>query len=140
MHSTVTHILIPFHDVDSMHVVWHGHYIKYMEVARCEFLESFGYGYHAMRESGYSWPVVDLRIKYVKPLKFGQRIQVECILAEWEYRLKIKYIISDAATGERLTKAHSIQVAVDLDKDEMCFESPSILRQRLIDKCGQLPG
>ena len=30
-----TEILVPFFDVDTMHVVWHGHYVKYLEVARC---------------------------------------------------------------------------------------------------------
>ena len=33
-----TQILVPFFDVDTMHVVWHGHYIKYLEVARCALL------------------------------------------------------------------------------------------------------
>lgn len=140
MFATTTEILVPFHDVDSMHVVWHGHYVKYLEVARCEFLEAFGYGYKAMRESGYSWPVIDMRIKYIKPLQFGQRVHVHCTLREWEYRLKIDYVISDVETGERLTKGYSIQVAVDLVKNEMCFDSPPILQQKLIAKWGPLPG
>ena len=25
---------VPFHDVDTMQVVWHGHYLKYFEQAR----------------------------------------------------------------------------------------------------------
>ena len=25
---------MPFHDVDALHVVWHGHYYKYLELAR----------------------------------------------------------------------------------------------------------
>lgn len=140
MYTTTTDILVPFHDVDSMHVAWHGHYVKYLEVARCEFLESFGYGYQAMQESGYSWPIIDMRIKYIKPLHFGQRVRVQCSLREWEYRLKVDYVISDSATGERLTKGYTIQVAIDMAKNEMCFESPAILLQQLTKKCGPLPG
>ena len=30
---------VPFFDVDMMDVVWHGHYIKYFEVARCALLD-----------------------------------------------------------------------------------------------------
>ncbi len=30
---------IPFFDVDSMEVTWHGHYIKYFELARCALLK-----------------------------------------------------------------------------------------------------
>lgn len=140
MFATTTDILVPFHDVDSMHVVWHGHYVKYLEVARCEFLEAFGYGYEAMRESGYAWPVIDMRIKYIRPLNFGQRVRVQCVLREWEYRLKIDYVISDVETGERLTKGYTIQVAIDMQKNEMCFESPAILQQKLTSKWGPLPG
>ncbi|WP_039915988.1 acyl-CoA thioesterase [Cellvibrio mixtus] len=140
MFSTTTDILVPFHDVDSMHVVWHGHYVKYLEVARCEFLEACGYSYQAMQASGYSWPIIDMRIKYIKSLQFGQRVRVQCSLREWEYRLKLDYVISDLETGERLTKAYTIQVAIDMAKNEMCFESPAILQQKLITTWGPLPG
>lgn len=139
MHATETDILIPFHDVDSMHIVWHGHYAKYFEVARCEFLESFGYSYKVMAESGFTWPVIDMRIKYVKPLLFGQRIRVRCSLREWEYRLKIDYLISDVQTGERLTKGYTSQVAVDKNTGVMCFESPPVLKQQLEKYIGHLP-
>ena len=33
---------VPFHDVDVMHVAWHGHYVKYFELARCALLRRFG--------------------------------------------------------------------------------------------------
>ena len=26
-----------------------------------------------MRESGFMWPVIDMRIRYMKPVRFGQR-------------------------------------------------------------------
>lgn len=131
MITSQTNILVPFHDVDSMNVAWHGHYVKYLEVARCEFLDLFSYGYQAMRDSGFAWPVVDMRIKYLRPLLFGQTISVECTLVEWEHRLKINYLIRDAVTQEKLTKAYTVQVAVDMQKQEMQFESPAILRRCL---------
>lgn len=130
-YSTSTEILVPFHDVDSMNVAWHGHYAKYFEVARCEFLDSIGYNYTAMRASGFAWPIIDMRVKYVKPILFGQRIKVQCTLCEWEYRLKINYLITDAITGERLTKGYTCQVAVDMSNGQMCFESPEALLKQL---------
>lgn len=132
--AIITHaseILIPFHDVDSMNVAWHGHYAKYLEVARCELLDTFGYNYQAMRDSGYAWPVVDMRIKYIAPLVFGQTIVVECNLVEWEHRLKVDYVIRDKATGRKLTKAYTVQVAVEMSRQELQFESPAILREKL---------
>jgi acyl-CoA thioester hydrolase len=122
---------IPFHDVDMMEIVWHGHYSKYFEIARCNLLEKFNYNYPQMRNSGYSWPVIDLKIRYIKPVAFRQSITVEASIVEWENRLKINYLITDKLTGSRLTKGYSIQVAVDMQTKSMCFESPKILLEKL---------
>ena len=126
-----TVIKVPFHDVDSMHVVWHGFYVKYFEIARCELLDKIGYNYLQMNESGYGWPVIDLRVRYARPLRFQQKIRVIARLKEWENRLKIDYIIEDFESGKRLTKGYTVQVACDLKTNEMLFESPDILFQKL---------
>ena len=129
--STEIEIVPAFYDLDPMEIVWHGHYVKYMELARCALLERFHYGYPQMRESGYAWPVVDLRVKYVRTLSFGQRIIVRAEIVEWENRLRIDYLMRDAATGERVNKSSSIQVAVDLATREMCYVCPPVLWERL---------
>ena len=122
---------VPFHDVDSMFVVWHGHYLKYFEIARCKLLEQFGYNYNQMRESGYAYPVVESHIRYVHGIVFAQKIRVRATLSEWENRLKIDYTIFDNATGKRLTKGHTVQVAVNMDSRELCLVSPPILLDKL---------
>jgi acyl-CoA thioester hydrolase len=119
-----TEVLVPFFDVDTMNVVWHGHYVKYLEVARCALLDQLGHNYTQMVESGYAWPVIDLQLRYVRGAVFGQRLTVRANLVEWENRLKINYLISDAATGERLTRACTVQVAVDMQTREMQLVSP----------------
>ncbi|SQF94462.1 thioesterase superfamily protein [Paucimonas lemoignei] len=121
-----TDVLVPFFDVDSMNVVWHGHYIKYLEVARCALLDHIGHNYTQMQESGYGWPVIDIQLRYVRGAVFGQRLVVRASLVEWESRLKINYLISDAETGERMTRASSIQVAVAIETREMQLASPKV--------------
>ncbi|WP_338526661.1 acyl-CoA thioesterase [Pseudomonas batumici] len=121
-----TEILVPFFDVDTMHVVWHGHYVKYLEVARCALLDHIGHNYTQMRESGYAWPVIDLQLRYVRGAVFGQKINVRANLVEWENRLKVNYLITDLASGERLTRASTVQVAVDIQSGEMQLASPKI--------------
>lgn len=124
-------IQVQFFDVDAMHIVWHGNYVKYLEVVRCALLDKIGYNYDAMQASGYAWPVVDLSVRYVAPATFGQRILLRADIVEWESRLKIDYLISDAASGKRLTRASTTMVAVDIASKEMCFASPAILYQQL---------
>jgi acyl-CoA thioester hydrolase len=120
-----------FYDLDPMDIVWHGHYVKYLELARCALLERFDYGYPQMRASGFAWPVVDMRLKYMRSATFGQRIKVRAEITEWESRLRIDYLMRDAASGERLNKAHTVQVAVDLTTREMQYVCPSVLLERL---------
>ncbi|MBC7982855.1 MAG: acyl-CoA thioesterase [Candidatus Obscuribacterales bacterium] len=124
-------ITVPFHDIDSINMVWHGHYAKYFEIARCELLDSFDYGYEAMRVSGYVWPVIDLHVRYIKAIRFGQRILVKASLCEWENRLLIDYLITDADSGQRLTKGQTSQVAVAIDSRELCLASPPVLFEKL---------
>ena len=124
-------VVPPFFDIDSMDVVWHGHYVKYLELARCALLDKFGYGYTQMRASGYAWPIVDLRLKYSRPATFDQRLVVRAEIVEWENRLKFEYEIRDKATGERVNTAMSIQVAVLMATREMQYVCPRVLWERL---------
>ena len=80
-----------------------------------------------MEASGYLWPVVDMRIKYIRPLFFAGRARVRAILAEYENRLKIKFEITDLGTGELTTKAETVQMAVEAETGESLFASPQVL-------------
>lgn len=122
---------VQFYDLDPMQIVWHGNYVKYLETVRCALLEKIGYNYPEMKESGYVWPIIDMHLRYAGSAVFGQRLTLRAEIVEWENRLKIEYLISDAATGKRLNRASTTQVAVELASGEMCFVSPPILLQKL---------
>jgi len=129
-------IVAQFYDLDPMQVVWHGNYARFLEQARCALLDHIGYNYPEMEKSGFAWPIVDMRIKYVRPIRFAQKVRVMATLAEYENRLRIEYRIRDGASGETLTKATTIQLAVDAASGELCLESPPAL----VDKVkGLLP-
>lgn len=131
MPSVEIAIKAQFYDVDPMDVVWHGHYARFFEQARCELLDLIGYNYEQMRESGYFWPIVDMRIKYVRPIRFRQDVLVAATVAEFENRLKIDYLIRDRASAEVLTKGFTIQAAVNAQTGELCFESPAVLIDKM---------
>ena len=120
-----------FYDLDPMDVVWHGNYVRFFEDARCELLNKIGYNYEEMKDSGYAWPVVDLHIRYIRPIMFGQEVIIQTDLVEYEFRLKIIYTIYDKKTGERLCKGHTEQLAIDCETREMLFVSPAILLEKL---------
>jgi len=124
-------VIPAFFDLDPMDIVWHGHYVKYLELARCALLERFNYSYPQMRESGYAWPVVDLHLKYVRTASYAQKLLVRAEIVEWENRLRIEYLMRDAQTGARVNRASTIQVAVNMSTREMCYVCPPVLWQRL---------
>ncbi|WP_245615866.1 acyl-CoA thioesterase [Andreprevotia chitinilytica] len=120
-----------FHDLDPLNIVWHGNYPRYFEHARTALLQDIGYDVPQMQASGYSWPVIELNIRYAKPIGYLQKIIVEATLVEWQNRLKVQYEIRDAASDEKLTQGHTVQVAVAIASGEMCFVSPAILFEKL---------
>jgi acyl-CoA thioester hydrolase len=113
--SATVHIEIPFHDVDSYRVVWHGNYARYFEIARCKLLDALQVNYSAMEKMGYLFPVVDLQTKFVRPLVFGQCVRVTATMLSWQYKLEIRYRIVDATSGALLTRAKTSQVAITPD-------------------------
>ena len=120
-----------FYDLDPMNIVWHGNHVRFLEVARCALLAKIGYTYTDMKRSGYAWPVVDLRLRYHRTIKLDQEVLIKVAIVEWENRLKMTYDLTDQATGRRLARGHTVQVAVDIASEEMLWETPPILREKL---------
>ncbi len=129
--TATTDIQVEFFDLDPMNVVWHGNYVKYMESARCVLLEKLNYDYKAMERDGYVWPVVQLSVKYIRPLRFRQKVRVEVSLVEYEICLKLQYRFIDVETGKVITKAESTQMAVRIDTGESCLGSPKELVEKV---------
>lgn len=122
---------VPFQDVDAMQVAWHGNYFRYFEAARAKLFRSIDYDYPRMRATGHMWPIVDLRVRFVQPLRYAQRIRITAGLTEWENRMKIIYLIEDAESGRKLATGWTVQCAVDINTGELQLVSPPALLERL---------
>ena len=126
-----TNMTVQFYDLDPMNVVWHGNYIKYLETARCELLEKLGYTYDNMREDGIAYPVATMELKFIKSCTFNQKLKIVSIIDEIEPCLIIKYTIYDAETDEKLFKAKSMQICVDLKTKVSLYSAPKNLKEKL---------
>ncbi|HIB83230.1 MAG TPA: acyl-CoA thioesterase [Alphaproteobacteria bacterium] len=102
---------IPFHDVDSLNIVWHGHYYKYFELARTALYRSVEFDVDAMKTLGMSFPVIESQCRYPDSLRYGQEINISANFQEWEYYIRIDYQISDATTEKRVAYGYTKQVA-----------------------------
>jgi acyl-CoA thioester hydrolase len=124
MISTEIILQTQFYDLDPMNIVWHGNYVRFLEQARSALLSGIGFGYREMEASGCAWPIVDMSIKYVQPLRLSQKFIVRATLTEYENRICITYLLLDAETKKTLTKARTVQLAISIKTGELMFESP----------------
>jgi acyl-CoA thioester hydrolase len=122
---------VPFHDVDLAGVVWHGHYMKYLENARWAVMDRIGFGLQAMMDSGFLWPVVGLEVKYIRAARYGDRLRVSCSIVDWEAKLVLNYLILDAKKGSRVGRAQTSQVAVERGTGTLQLVSPACLTDRV---------
>lgn len=122
---------VEFYDVDSMRIVWHGNYVKFMEKIRCALLNKIGYNYNDMENSGYAFPLVDIHFKYIRSLRFMDRVRAVARLVEWENCIKIKYEFYNARTGELTTKAESTQMAIEISSGQTKFVCPEIFTKKV---------
>lgn len=129
--SATIEVTVAFHDIDIIGVMWHGHYLKYLETARWSLMDSMDFGFDVMAASGYAWPIVEMHVKYVQPAKLGDRITVRASLIEWQHRLTVNYLVTRAADQERLARAKSVQVAVDAKTHALQFVTPQPLLERV---------
>ncbi|MEF9986820.1 MAG: acyl-CoA thioesterase [Bacteroidales bacterium] len=112
-----TTIRVRFSEVDSMHIVWHGEYVRYFEDGREAFGREFsGLNYMEIYNSGFVAPLVKLSLDFKLPLRCGETAIVEtsyinCEAAKilFEYTIFRERDMQVVATGE------SIQVFLNSD-------------------------
>jgi acyl-CoA thioester hydrolase len=125
---------VPFHDIDGLSVVWHGHYYKYFEISRTVYMRSIGFDAPQMRKSGYLWLVIESHCRYISPIRYGMKVVVESSLADVEHRVKFLYTIRDKKTGRRLATGYTVQAAVDAKTGALSLVTPKVLLRHFAGK------
>lgn len=106
-------IKIRFYDVDSIQIVWHGHYMKYLEDGREAFGEEFNLSYKQIYDSGYTAPIVDFHLRYLNTVSLGETIQVTTTYVKsLGAKLVFDYAIHNAEK-QPILQARSIQLFMD---------------------------
>lgn len=121
---------VPFFDNDPMGIVWHGNYVKFLEIARCDMFDKLGYNYIDMKNDGVSYPIAKLDMKYIKSATFNQNLKIVCKIEEIEPSLIIKYDIFDE-NGVKIFSAKSMQICVRLDCGQSVYSAPKRFKELL---------
>lgn len=121
---------VPFHDCDPLAIVWHGHYYKYLEIARTKLLAGYRLDVPDFIALGHALVVIESRCRYAWPLRYGERFVVEAWLVDWDMRLQVAYEIRNLDAGRRSAKAWTTLVCTDADRN-MLLETPAPIRERI---------
>ena len=121
---------IRFSEVDSMGVVWHGHYAIYFEDAREAFGQKYDLGYLMMYDQGFFEPIVELTFKYKRPMIYGMKPEIEIVYRPTEAaKIVFDYEIRDAETKDVFVTGHSVQVFMDKNTHQLVLNNPDFYKK-----------
>ena len=110
-----------YSDTDKMGYMYYGQYAKYLEMGRVEALRSLGLSYRSMEDSGVMLPVLDLKLKYIKPLYYDDEVTLTTKICDMpKARIYFEYELKNPM-GEITTLAETTLVFIDHLNDKPCI-------------------
>ncbi|MHB8430399.1 MAG: acyl-CoA thioesterase [Acidimicrobiales bacterium] len=103
-----------FAETDAMGVIHHGAYAAYLEEARAELLRHLAHPYGEVRVGGVDFAVLELVIRYRKPLRFDDLVDIGVMVgALTRATFQVAYLVEVA--GMVCSTAVSVHGAVTPD-------------------------
>jgi len=131
--SETTQVRVRFQEVDSMSIVWHGHYISYFEDARRAFGRKYGIDYPAFVDNNVGAPIVKIWVDYLSPAMSTDMLDIEARLYKSDgAKLEFGYEVRRCETGKLLATGGSLQVFSTL-KGELLLTWPEVMIRRYED-------
>ncbi len=114
---------VRFNETDPLGIVWHGHYVTYLEDGREAFGEKFGISYKDIQNADLFAPIVKCTVDYKLPLKHGDQATIETTyIFEQAAKLHFTYKIFNEA-GQLMATGETIQVFTD-QNGELFLSNP----------------
>jgi acyl-CoA thioester hydrolase len=121
---------VPFHDVDPLHIVWHGHYAKYLEIARTALFRRHAIDGPDLVKLGYRFVIAHAECRYVSALRYGDRYRVSAWFLDTDQRVHVAYEVYNITTGKRAARARTVLVSTDA-AGELLLTTPPVIRDRI---------
>ena len=115
-------LTVYFEDTDAFGVVYYANYLKFMERARSDMLRAMGVDQaEELRRSGSAYAVVGVDIRYIRPAKLGDDLQI--ISAIEQLRASSVRIQQRVMRGTELLSRAAVTAAF-LDGNERARRQP----------------
>ena len=76
IHYHITHLRVPFFEVDMGQALYHGNYFHLFELGREEMLKKIGFPYREFMNRQLHLTVIDTRCTFRKPLRYEDQIEL----------------------------------------------------------------
>ncbi|HTD40078.1 MAG TPA: acyl-CoA thioesterase [Mucilaginibacter sp.] len=133
MQKTLTHSIeqdVKFSEVDSLGIVWHGHYVQYFEDGRESFGKEYNLRYLDFYANGYIVPIVNIQCEYKRFLRYGDRIIIEVTyVASLSAKINFEYRILNALTKELIVTGSTVQVFLSNDSLNLQLNNPDFFQE-----------
>ena len=91
---------INYYETDKMGVVHHSNYIKYLEEARCFWMDEMGVPFSYLEKIGITIPVLAVNCTYKYHVTFDDVLQIKVVIKEYSgVRVTVGYDVRDKKTG-----------------------------------------
>tara|TARA_B100000900_G_scaffold415106_1_gene443822 strand:- start:629 stop:1027 length:399 start_codon:yes stop_codon:yes gene_type:complete len=94
MQYTTKPFLVRYYETDKMGIVHHSNFLRYLEIARLEWLNKLGLDYSEIEKNGIILPVVDINVSYKQPARYGDTLKVQVfvknkpkVTIDFEYKI-----------------------------------------------------
>lgn len=125
-----TEIKIRYDEVDKMGYVYHGNYAKYFHLSRTELLRTVGLCDKTLEEHNILMPVIEMNIRYLKPIFYDDIIKITTRLIETSYiKMFFEHMVYNA-NNELINKGTSTLALVDLDSRKP-IRMPEFVKSKL---------
>lgn len=129
-----------YSDTDAYGVVWHGSYLRWLEMGRVGVCEMLGHNLIDLKEKDIVLPVVNLNVKYKMSAKLNDVVVTETAISEFNgFTVKFKQIIRSKETGKVCIDAEVSVVAID-NNGKLYRKMPEVLAKSFDEvlKCKEL--
>lgn len=121
---------VPFADVDALQIVWHGHYLRYLDLARTALLRARGLDVPQIAAVGYQMVVVQCHVRYIYPLRYADRFRVSAWITETWNRVSVAYLVRNLTHERRAARAQTVLVTTDR-QGNVLWQTPTEIREKL---------
>lgn len=122
---------VPFHDVDAVRIVWHGHYLKYFEIGRTALMRARGLDVADVIGLGFRQLVIESNVRHSFPLHYGDRFRVFARVGEVTHKIRLDLVVWNLTHDKRSAKGSTTLVTTDAE-GRLLMETPDALRARLL--------